>query len=79
MEVEKRKGCSFSTGILAVFTAVTFTVALLEGAGLVVFWTHFQSSEMALQSQIQGLNNKVLELSGESSQGVCVCVHIHRI
>ena len=75
MEVErKQKGCSLSTGFLAAFTAVTFTLALLEGAGLVIFWTHFQSTEMVLQGRIDALNSQVLELTGDNNQGVCVCV-----
>ena len=55
----KQKNCNT---FLTAFVAVTFTVALLEGVGLIVFYSHFQSTNTALEARITGLEQKVLAL-----------------
>ena len=61
METEKRESRLLSQPILMVFIAVTFTVALLEGVGLILVWTHFSNTEMRLDSRISAVEIKILE------------------
>ena len=67
METEKRESRLLSQPILMVFIAVTFTVALLEGVGLILVWTHFSNTEMRLDSRISAVESKILE--GINTQG----------
>ena len=51
LESKDRKQRNYNT-FLTVFVAVTFTVALLQGVGLVIFYSHFQAANNALEARI---------------------------
>ena len=63
---KERKQRNWNT-FLTVFIAVTFTVALLEGVGLILFYSHFQSENTALENKILGLEERVLALGLDST------------
>lgn len=72
-ESKERKQRSYNT-FLTVFVAVTFTVALLEGAGIVLFYSHFQGANIALEARIAAIEARELavptvELATEGSTG----------
>ena len=59
-------------GLLMVFVAVAFTLALLEGAGLVISYVHFQNvnTRMAvLESHVLGMQSGVSTLEVSSTDG----------
>lgn len=68
MEIEskERKQRNWNT-FLTAFIAVTFTVALLEGVGLILFYSHFQSENTALETKILSLEERVLALGLDST------------
>ena len=72
-ESKERKQRHYNT-FLTAFVAVTFTVALLEGAGLIIFYTHFQAETAGLETRIATLEArelaaKTVEMATESSKG----------
>ena len=60
----KQKNCN---AFLTAFVAVTFTVALLEGVGLAIFYSHFQSTNTALEARISGLEHNLITLGLDST------------
>ena len=62
-ESKERKQRSYNT-FLTAFVAVAFTVALLEGVGLIFFYTHFQSTNTALETRIAAIEARELAVSG---------------
>ena len=58
-ESKERKQRNYNT-FLTAFVAVTFTVALLEGVGLVVSYAHFQNENLDLETRIAALEMRVL-------------------
>lgn len=62
----KQKNCNT---FLTAFVAVTFTLALLEGVGLIIFYSHFQSTDTALEARISGLEQSILALGRDSATG----------
>ena len=78
-ESKDRKQRHWNT-FLTAFVAVTFTVALLEGAGLIIFYTHFQAENAALETRIATLETRELapntvEMVTESSTGETPTTH----
>ena len=69
---QKQRNCN---AFLTAFVAITFTVALLEGAGLIFSYAHFQNANTriaVLESQVLEVQARVsaLEVSPlDSSQG----------
>lgn len=61
-ESKERKQRHYNT-FLTAFVAVTFTVALLEGAGLIIFYTHFQGANVALEARIAAIEARELAVS----------------
>ena len=59
---KEQKQRSYIT-FLTAFVAVTFTVALLEGAGLIVFYAHFQNANSAVETRIAAIEMRVLGVS----------------
>lgn len=66
LDSKERKQRNCNT-FLTTFVAVTFTVALLQGVGLVIFYTHFQSANAALEARVTVLEERILAKS--SSEG----------
>ena len=60
----KQRNCNT---FLTTFVAVTFTVALLQGAGIVIFYTHFQNANTALEARVTVLEETILALNQKSS------------
>ena len=75
-ESKERKQRHYNT-FLTAFVAVTFTVALLEGAGLIIFYTHFQAENAALETRIATLElpPNTVEMVTESSTGETPTTH----
>ena len=75
-ESKERKQRHYNT-FLTAFVAVTFTVALLEGAGLIIFYTHFQAENAALETRIATLEYppNTVEMVTESSTGETPTTH----
>ena len=63
LESKDRKQRNYNT-FLTVFVAVTFTVALLQGVGLVIFYSHFQAANNALEARIVAVEARELAVSG---------------
>ena len=63
LESKDRKQRNYNT-FLTVFVAVTFTVALLQGVGLIFFYTHFQAANNALEARITAVEARELAVSG---------------
>ena len=70
LESKERKQRNYNTFLVA-FVAVTFTVALLEGVGLIVFYAHFQNANTAIADEMQELGARVstLEVPSVGSTG----------
>ena len=64
MELERkdRKQRNYNT-FLTAFVAVTFTVALLQGVGLLFFYSHFQVANTALEARIAAVEARELAVS----------------
>ena len=73
-EVKRRHGANFclKNSFLLAFCTVTFTVALLEGIGGVLLWTHYENQLVGMRtrydSQQSALRDVVEELRGELSK-----------
>ncbi len=65
MEIESkdRKQRNYNT-FLTASTAVNFTVALLLGVGLVIFYAHFQATNIALEARIAAIEARELAAAG---------------
>ena len=65
MEIESkdRKQRNYNTFFTA-STAVNFTVALLLGVGLVIFYAHFQATNIALEARIAAIEARELAAAG---------------
>lgn len=64
LDRKERKQRNYNT-FLTAFVAVTFTVALLEGVGLIISYAHFQNANTriaVLESQILDIQARVLAL-----------------
>ena len=61
MESERRERFCLSRPLLLGFIAVTFTVAMLEGVGFIVAWTHFEGEGNALDVRIRQVEDKLIE------------------
>ena len=62
LESKDRKQRNYNT-FLTVFVAVTFTVALLQGVGLVIFYTHFQAANNALEARVAAVEARELAVA----------------
>ena len=65
MEIESkdRKQRNYNT-FLTASTAVNFTVALLLGVGLVIFYAHFQATNNTLEARIAAIEARELAAAG---------------
>ena len=62
LESRDRKQRNYNT-FLTAFVAVTFTVALLQGVGFVIFYAHFQTANIALEARIAAVEARELAVS----------------
>ena len=61
-ESKDRKQRNYNT-FLTAFVAVTFTLALLQGVGLVIFYSHFQVANTALEARIAAVEARELAVA----------------
>ena len=71
LDSKERKQRNWNT-FLTVFVSVTFTLALLEGAGLIVSYAYIQNSNnriAVLESRVLGVRSRVMTLEVPSTDG----------
>ena len=54
---EKKKPYCLSGSFLLAFCVVTFTVAVFEGIGGIVMWTHFSAEQTNLRNEFQAIRD----------------------
>ena len=82
LDSRERKQRHYNT-FLTAFVAVTFTVAILEGAGLILFYTHFQGANAVMEARIAAIEARELaastvEMVTESSTGETPPTHVNQ-
>ena len=63
LESKDRKQRKYNT-FLTASTAVNFTVAVMLGVGLVIFYAHFQATNIALEARIAAIEARDLAAAG---------------
>ena len=75
IETTKRSHFCLSSTFLLVLGIVTFTIAVFEGIGGAVLWTHYQSELQEIRGKLDTYNG-ALSIQGDSGQFIYIYVHI---
>ena len=65
---EKKQPFCLSGSFLLAFCVVTFSVAVFEGIGGIVMWTHFSAEQTNLRNEFQALRTVYHGLTNEIQQ-----------
>ena len=77
---ERRQPFFLNNSFLLAFCVVTFTVAVFEGIGGIVMWTHFNAEQNSLRSEFQALKvdySKIQNTLTDTTEGIICNVYIY--
>ena len=65
---ERKQPFCLSGSFLLTLCVVTLTVAVFEGIGGIVMWTHFSTEQTSLRNELQALKTDYYEIKNELTQ-----------